>query len=155
MALEDLYREVIMDHFRHPRNRGEVADADVVVEGINPLCGDEIKLWLTIEDGTVTAAHFDGHGCSISQASVSIMTEAVKGKSIAEVEATVESFRGMMLEGQNGDAATLGDGLALEGVKQFPVRIKCAVLGWNTLRLGLEEHTRSGGQHVEASHSEA
>ena len=154
MALEDLYREVIMDHFRRPRNRGEIAGADVVVEGANPLCGDEVKLWITIEDGTVTAAHFDGHGCSISQSSVSIMTEAVKGKSIEEVAALVESFRGMMLDGQDGDVSMLGDGVALEGVKQFPVRIKCAVLGWNTLRLGLEEHARSGGTRVEASHSE-
>ncbi len=154
MALEDLYREVIMDHFRRPRNRGEVADADVVVEGVNPLCGDEIKLWLTIDDGTVTAAHFEGQGCSISQASVSIMTEAVTGKPIAEVEAIVESFRGMMLEGRDGDADTLGDGVALEGVKQFPVRIKCAVLGWNTLQLGLAEHAKAGGARVEASHSE-
>ena len=154
MGLEDLYREVILDHYKRPRNRGELAAADVVIQGVNPLCGDEITLWLRIEDGTITDARFDGHGCAISQASVSIMTEAVKGKPVEHAEAIVSSFRGMMLEGEDPDSEKLGDGVALEGVRRFPVRIKCALLGWNALRLGLEEHAKSGGARVEARHSE-
>ena len=154
MVLEDLYRDVIMDHFKRPRNQGELADADVVAEGANPLCGDELTLWLKVEGGVVIEARFEGHGCSISQASTSIMTEAVKGKPLDEIEQLIDRFRAMMLEGEEADAS-LGDGVALEGVKQFPVRIKCAVLSWNTLRLGLAEHAQSGGAPVTSKHSEA
>jgi nitrogen fixation NifU-like protein len=153
MVLEDLYRDVIMDHFKRPRNQGKLADADVVAEGANPLCGDELTLWLKVEDGVVAEARFEGHGCSISQASTSIMTEAVKGKSLDEIEQLIDSFRAMMLEGAEADAS-LGDGVALEGVKKFPVRIKCAVLSWNTLRLGLAERAESGGAPVTSKHSE-
>ena len=154
MALDDLYREVIMDHYKRPRNRGTLNDADVVVEGANPLCGDEVTLWLDIADGTVTAVRFDGHGCSISQASASIMTEAIEGRPIGEVDEIIQALRGMMLEGEEPDENMLGDGIALEGVRQFPVRIKCAVLGWNTLRLGLRQFADSGGKRVEAHHRE-
>ncbi len=156
MTLEDLYRDVIMDHYRRPRNRGSLDDANVIVEGVNPLCGDEIKLWLTIDDaGVVTGASFDGHGCSISQSSASIMTAAVTGKPLPDVHTVIAGFRGMMLEGDAPDDALLGDGVALEGVRKFPVRIKCAVLSWNTLKLGLDEHATSGGQRVELQHSES
>ena len=154
MALDDLYRDVIMDHYKRPRNRGKLDDADVVVEGANPLCGDEITLWLGIADGMVRDVRFAGHGCSISQASASIMTEAIEGRPVAEIDDIVNALRGMMLEGAEPDETLLGDGIALEGVRQFPVRIKCAVLGWNTLRLGLEQFAESGGKPVEASHRE-
>ena len=155
MTLEDLYREVIMDHYRRPRNRGTLGEANVVMEGVNPLCGDEIKLWLNIDDaGVITGASFDGHGCSISQSSASIMTEAVIGKPLVDAHAVIADFRGMMLEGEAPDELLLGDGVALEGVRKFPVRIKCAVLSWNTLKLGLDEHATAGGQRVELQHSE-
>ena len=155
MTLEDLYREVIMDHYRRPRNRGALAEANVVMEGVNPLCGDEIKLWLSIDDaGVITSASFDGHGCSISLSSASMMTEAVIGKPLDDAHAVIGGFRGMMLEGETPDEVLLGDGVALEGVRRFPVRIKCAVLSWNTLRLGLDEHAAAGGQRVELQHSE-
>ena len=154
MALDDLYREVIMDHYKRPRNRGTLDDADVVVEGANPLCGDEVTLWLEIDDGTVTGVRFAGHGCSISQASASIMTEAIEGRPIGEIDEIIQALRGMMLEGEEPNEELLGDGIALEGVRQFPVRIKCAVLGWNTLRLGLRQFADSGGKPVEAHHRE-
>lgn len=155
MTLEDLYREVIMDHYRRPRNRGTLGEANVVMEGVNPLCGDEIKLWLNIDDaGVITGASFDGHGCSISQSSASIMTESVIGKPLADAHAVIADFRGMMLEGETPNELLLGDGVALEGVRKFPVRIKCAVLSWNTLKLGLDEHAAGGGQRVELQHSE-
>lgn len=154
MALDDLYREVVMDHYKKPRNRGTMTGADVVVEGANPLCGDEVTLWLDIDEGTVKDVRFAGHGCSISQASVSIMTGAIKGQTVEGIARIVTAFRGMMLDGAEPDEALLGDGIALEGVKRFPVRIKCAVLGWNTLLLGLKEFNESGGKPVEASHQE-
>ncbi len=154
MSLDDLYREVVMDHYKQPRNRGTMKQADVVVEGTNPMCGDEVTLWLDVEDGIVTEVRFAGHGCSISQASASIMTEAIKDRRVEEIEDIITAFRGMMLEGTEPDEALLGDGVALEGVKQFPVRIKCAVLGWNTLLLGLKQFAESGGKPVEASHRE-
>jgi nitrogen fixation NifU-like protein len=156
MAIDDLYRDVIMDHYKSPRNQGATTDANVVVEGVNPLCGDEIKLWLSISsDDIVTAATFEGHGCSISQASVSIMTEAITGKPVAEVGRIISEFRAMMLDGADANETLLGDGIALEGVRDFPVRIKCAVLSWNTLKLGLDEHQDSSGDHIELSHTES
>jgi len=156
MAIEDLYREVIMDHYKRPRNKGPNLDANVVVEGVNPLCGDEIKLWLTINnEKTVTAASFEGQGCSISQASVSIMTEAIIGECVENVKTIISSFRAMMLEGSEPEEKLLGDGIALEGVRQFPVRIKCAVLSWNTLNLGIEQHATAGDRRVELKHSES
>ena len=156
MALDDLYRDVIMDHYKRPRNQGAASDANVIVEGVNPLCGDEVKLWLTVSsDDIVTAATFEGHGCSISQASVSIMTEAITGKPVAEVGRIISEFRAMMLDGADANETLLGDGIALEGVRDFPVRIKCAVLSWNTLKLGLDEHQDSSGGHIELSHTES
>lgn len=156
MAIEDLYREVIMDHYKRPRNRGSNPEANVVIEGVNPLCGDQIKLWLTINnENMVTAASFEGHGCSISQASVSIMTEAVIGEHVENVKTIIASFRAMMLEGSEPDDRLLGDGVALEGVRKFPVRIKCAVLSWNTLELGIDQHAMAGDQRVELKHSES
>lgn len=152
--LDDLYREVIMDHYKQPRNRGTLADANVVVEGTNPLCGDEVTICLDIENGIVGDVKFVGHGCSISQASTSIMTEVIKGRPLRDVQDIISAFRGMMLAGEDPDETLLADGIALEGVKQFPVRIKCAVLAWNTLVLGLKEFGDSGGARVEANHLE-
>jgi nitrogen fixation NifU-like protein len=141
MALEELYREVILDHYRNPRNRGRLDSPDATAEGVNPMCGDELILDLAIENDVVTGVGIEGQGCSISQSSASMMTEAIKGKSRADIEDLVSKFRTMMsLENSNDPGldpdrpgAVLGDIEALQGVRQYPVRIKCASLGWNTL----------------------
>lgn len=144
MSLEDLYREVILDHYRTPRNRGELGDATVVVELNNPVCGDEIKLSLKVENETVNDIRFSGRGCSISQSSASMMTEAVKGKPLKDALDMVERFKAMMRSELTAEEADLGDLEALQGVSKFPVRIKCAVLSWEALRQGLQ----SGEAHV-------
>lgn len=141
MALEELYREVILDHYRNPRNRGHLDSPDATAEGVNPLCGDEITLELNFNDGVVSNVAVEGQGCSISQASASMMTEAIKGKSREEIGELVARFRTMMSLDSSEDpgldperpGAVLGDLEALQGVRKYPVRIKCASLGWNTL----------------------
>jgi nitrogen fixation protein NifU and related proteins len=153
-GLEDLYREIILDHYRSPRNKGELQTPPAVrTEGYNPLCGDEIVLYLQVDGDTVTDVKIGGQGCSISQSSASMMSAAIKGKSVAEVRALVRAFKAMMdihesrLEGDDGtpeeqaaDAEVkLGDLEALQGVVKFPVRIKCATLSWNTLTQALDE----------------
>ncbi|MFM7616568.1 MAG: Fe-S cluster assembly sulfur transfer protein SufU [Actinomycetes bacterium] len=156
-GLEDLYREIILDHYRAPRNRGELpAPPATRVEGFNPLCGDEVVLFLEVgADGTVTDVRTAGQGCSISQASTSMMSAAIKGKSVDESRRLIRAFKALMsiheskLEGGDATAATeealegvrLGDLEALQGVVKFPVRIKCATLAWNTLQQGLDEAT--------------
>ena len=156
-GLEDLYREIILDHYRAPRNRGELPTPPAHrVEGFNPLCGDEVVLFLEVgADGTVTDVKTAGQGCSISQASTSMMSAAIKGKSVDEARRLIRAFKALMsiheskLEGADATAATedalegvrLGDLEALQGVVKFPVRIKCATLAWNTLQQGLDEAT--------------
>jgi len=136
-GLEDLYREIILDHYRTPRNRGELEPPAISVEGHNPLCGDEIRIYLDVKDGVVTDVKFGGSGCSISQSSASMMTNAVKGKSVDDVKAIVRKFKHMMTvdddETPVDEDIKLGDLEALQGVVKFPVRIKCATLSWNTL----------------------
>ncbi len=147
MSLEDLYREVIIDHYRSPRNREPLKHADTRAEGVNPLCGDEVTVELELsEDGSIDAISVRGQGCSISQSSASMMSELVKGKSRDEIEEVVEKFRAMMdLDGDATDVidpekpgSVLGDIEALYGVRKFPVRIKCANLPWTTLAEALE-----------------
>ena len=141
MALEELYREVILDHYRNPRNRGHLENPDATAQGVNPLCGDEINIEISFENGTVSQVAVEGQGCSISQSSASMMTEAIKGKSRSEIEGIVARFRRMMSLDEAEDpgldpdrpGSVLGDIEALQGVRQYPVRIKCASLGWNTL----------------------
>lgn len=135
MSLDDLYREVILDHYRNPRNKGQVEGAQVDLEMLNPTCGDEIRLSLGVEDGRVRDVRFTGKGCSISMASASMMTEAVKGKTLAEVEQLLEGFKATMRGEEAG--VDLGDLESLQGVSRFPVRIKCATLAWETLQKGL------------------
>jgi nitrogen fixation NifU-like protein len=150
-GLEDLYREIILDHYRNPRNRGELPTPPAHrSEGFNPLCGDEVVVFLDVEDGVVKDLRIAGQGCSISQSSASMMSTAVKGKSVAEARDVIRAFKAMMsihehtLDGDEGDddsiaEVKLGDLEALRGVVKFPVRIKCATLAWNTLTQGLEE----------------
>ena len=151
MSLEDLYREVILDHYRSPRNKGHLEDPDARAEGVNPLCGDELTIELNFEDDKVSEVAIDGQGCSISQSSASMMTEAIKGKTRAEIEALTQQFRDMMsLDGEaeieldpDRPGAVLGDLESLQGVRKYPVRIKCASLGWNVLLEALDEAPRT------------
>jgi nitrogen fixation NifU-like protein len=136
MSLDELYRELILDHYRSPRNRGELEDASAEAEMQNPLCGDEMHITVEVRDGLVADVRFQGRGCSISVASASMMTEAVRGKPVPEALATIAAFKRMM-RGE-GSAEDLGDVEALQGVARFPVRIKCATLAWNTLQKALE-----------------
>jgi nitrogen fixation NifU-like protein len=148
--LEDLYKEIILDHYRSPRNRGELTSPPAIrVEGFNPLCGDEVTVFLNVDGGVITDIKLSGHGCSISQSSSSLMSAAVKGKSLDEARATIEKFKQLMTlheatldengEPENVDLRALGEIAALQGVVKFPVRIKCAILAWNTLSQGLDE----------------
>jgi nitrogen fixation NifU-like protein len=157
-GLEDLYREIILDHYRNPRNKGTLdAPPAIRTEGHNPLCGDEVQVYVIVRDGLLDDIRVGGQGCSISQSSASMMSSAVKGKSVDEARALLRAFRGMMsLDDGDGDGAgagadgghrdagsggavKLGDLEALRGVVKFPVRIKCATLAWNTLAQGLDE----------------
>ena len=157
-GLEDLYREIILDHYRAPRNRGELPVPPAhQVEGFNPLCGDEVVLYLDVHDGVVADVKIAGQGCSISQASTSMMSAAIKGKPVDEVRTLIRAFKALMsihesrLDGEgDGDGSgtdtpvpdpevKLGDLEALQGVVKFPVRIKCATLSWNTLTQALDE----------------
>jgi nitrogen fixation NifU-like protein len=143
VSLEELYKEVILDHYRSPRNKGRVDPHDVALERNNPLCGDEIELFLRFDGGNVEDIGFEGKGCSISQASASMMTEKVKGMDSKEATALAETIKAMMAGETEGDPDELEDLVSLKGVVKYPVRIKCALLGWNTLLEGLEEGTRS------------
>ena len=155
-GLEDLYREIILDHYRSPRNRGELPVPPAhKVEGFNPLCGDEVVLYIEVDPDTDTVrdVKIAGQGCSISQASTSMMSAAVKGKSLEETRRLIRAFKALMsiheskLEGESDgsdlqaelEGVRLGDLEALQGVVKFPVRIKCATLAWNTLQQALDE----------------
>ena len=139
LSLEELYKEVILDHYRAPRNKGRLDPHDVALERNNPLCGDEIELFLKFEGEDVAGIAFEGKGCSISQASASMMTEKVKGLSAQDARSLAESIKRMMAGEEEGDAAALEDLVSLKGVVRYPVRIKCALLGWNTLVEALDE----------------
>jgi len=173
-GLEDLYREIILDHYRAPRNRGELPVPPAhKAEGFNPLCGDEVILYLDVDGGVVTDVRTSGQGCSISQASTSMMSAAIKGQSVEEARRLIHAFKALMsihesqLErsgtesigtestdagsGDGGGAAAgvrLGDLEALQGVVKFPVRIKCATLAWNTLQQALDELSSTSGDPV-------
>ncbi len=139
MSLDDLYREVILDHYSHPRNKGVADPADVIREGANPLCGDEIRVSLRIRNGIVEDVQFDGKGCSISQASASMMTERVRGRTLAEAAHLIGAFKALMHGEHAGAGDDLGDLEALQGVRRFPVRVKCATLSWITLEMALAD----------------
>lgn len=164
-GLEDLYREIILDHYRSPRNRGELETPPAVrADGFNPLCGDEIIVFIDVDDeGVIKDVAIGGQGCSISQSSASMMSAAIKGKTVGEARQLIAAFKGLMsihetdiggdgsesemgieftehdMSIDNTDDVSLGDLEALRGVVKFPVRIKCATLGWNTLAQALDE----------------
>jgi nitrogen fixation NifU-like protein len=137
MRLDDLYRRVIMDHYKNPRNMGEIEGGAVTVHLNNPSCGDKIQLQLKVEDGKIQAARFKGEGCSISLASASMMTDAIKGKDLDESLRMAEQFS-LMMQGEDVEFE-YEDLEALSGVNKFPARIKCATLAWNALKKGVVE----------------
>ena len=128
--LDQLYRQVIMDHYKNPRNKGSIEDGALTIDMNNPTCGDRIHLTIQVEDGVVQNAKFDGEGCSISMSSASMMTQAIKGKNIDEALKLSQIFSDMMLGKEYDDSIDLGDIEALNGVSKFPARIKCATLAW-------------------------
>ncbi|MAV21632.1 MAG: SUF system NifU family Fe-S cluster assembly protein [Acidimicrobiaceae bacterium] len=148
-SLDDLYKEIILDHYRSPRNQGELEPPAHRCEGFNPLCGDEVIVFVSLIDQKIEDVKIGGQGCSISQASASMMTEIIKGKSISEAEEIIHAFKEMMdiyeseLSGEETDGTSssvdLGDLEALQGVVKYPVRIKCATLAWNTLTQSINE----------------
>lgn len=143
-GLDNLYQEVILDHYRNRRHRGEIDGATVTVDHHNPVCGDEIHLQVRLDDGTVADLGHTGDGCSISQASASMMSEVVIGKSTAEALALVEHMRAVMHGTEEPDEDRLEDGIALAGVRQFPARVKCALLSWMALKDALEQGGNRG-----------
>ncbi|KZE67763.1 iron-sulfur cluster assembly scaffold protein NifU [Fictibacillus phosphorivorans] len=136
--LDQLYRQVIMDHYKNPRNKGVIEDGALTINMNNPTCGDRIQLTLKVEDGKIESAKFDGEGCSISLASASMMTQAVKGLAVEDAVKLAKIFYDMML-GNDYDDETydLGDIEALSGVSKFPARIKCATLAWKAMEQGV------------------
>ena len=138
--LRDLYQEVIVDHQRNPRNFRAIPKPDRVTKGHNPLCGDELTIYLKLADDVVRDVSFQGVGCAICMSSASLMTEHLKGKSVDEIEAQLGSFHALLTDGRDKvqDFESLGKLRVFEGVRQFPVRIKCATLPWHTLRAAVE-----------------
>ena len=137
--LDQLYRRVIMDHYKNPRNKGSIEDGALTIDMNNPTCGDRIHLTLQVEDGVIQNAKFDGEGCSISMASASMMTQAVKGKKVEEALQLSTVFSEMMLGKEHDDSIDLEDIEALNGVSKFPARIKCATLAWKAMEKGVSE----------------
>jgi len=137
--LRELYQEVILDHHKRPRNFGPLPEANHHAEGHNPLCGDRLAVHLDVEDGVIRGVAFEGAGCAISRASASLMTDAVKGKSVAEAERLFEEFRQMVTSGvDQAVEESLGKLTVFCGVREFPSRVKCASLSWHTLHAALE-----------------
>jgi len=137
--LDALYRRVIMDHYKKPRNRGVLEDGSHTINMNNPTCGDRIQLTFKVEDGIVQDAKFEGEGCSISMSSASMMTQEIKGKKVEEALKLSEIFSDMMLGKDHDDSIDLGDIEALQGVSKFPALIKCATLAWKAMEKGLKE----------------
>ena len=137
--LQDLYQEIILDHNRRPRNFRKPEGANCNAEGFNPLCGDQLTLYLTVEDQEITDVGFQGEGCAISKASASMMTESIKGKTDAEAREVFNAFHRMITQGQteDSDSDVLGDLEILQGVSEYPTRIKCATLAWHALQAAL------------------
>lgn len=150
-ALNDLYREVILDHYQQPRGKGTLADATVVVDGKNPLCGDELTLYLGIQDDRIQHVSWQGHGCSICMASSSMLAAQLEGKALTAARELLQAFIGLMHGTPVPAHIEIGDLEVLEGIKQFPVRIKCALLPWTTFQEGMKEYEH-GHHHISFSY---
>jgi len=145
VALDEIYKEVILDHYKSPRNKRALADAAFTCSRNNPLCGDKIRVSANVEGDVLTEVTFEGAGCSISQSSASMMTEAVTGTSVADALDLAATFRGMMAGEVEPDEDRFGDLVALKGVVKYPIRIKCAVLAWDVLQEALQGDGEAGG----------
>ncbi len=141
--IDELYQEIILDHYRHPRGRGTLEEPKIHQEGANPLCGDEVIIELRVEDGRIGDIRFSGRGCSISQASASMLVEAVRGKTLSEVRTLIQKVYAMLRDENHPDPEEMGDLSALAGVSRFPVRVKCATLPWHTLEEALKASSPS------------
>ena len=150
MALDDIYKEVILDHYKSPRNKRELPGAELRCHANNPLCGDEITVFAHLEGDAVQEVTFQGAGCSISQSSASMMTEAVTGRGVDDAKALAADFRGMMAGEVEPDEERFGDLVALKGVVKYPIRIKCAVLAWDVLQEALEGAGSASGSQPHA-----
>lgn len=143
--LDDLYQEIILDHYKRPRNFGALAAANCEAEGYNPLCGDRVKISVRVEDDRVVDLSFEGTGCAISTASASLLTEALKGRTVAEAAELFQRFRHLLTADRElpaGESEELGKLVALAGVRDYPMRVKCATLAWHTLRAALERREK-------------
>jgi nitrogen fixation NifU-like protein len=136
--LRDLYQEVILDHNRRPRNFGPLSHANRRAEGHNPLCGDRVTVWLEVEDGRVRDVSFEGAGCAISTASASLMTEALKGLGVEEVRGLFHGFHELVTHGEEAGGPDLGKLAVFSGVREYPMRVKCATLAWHALMAALD-----------------
>lgn len=143
MALDDIYKEVILDHYKNPRNKREMPGAALTHSKNNPLCGDEITVFADAEDGKLREVSFVGQGCSISQSSASMMTDTVAGKTLGEVEELTSNVRGMLSGDVEPDEDAFGELVALKGVVKYPIRVKCAVLAWDVLQEALSKGSGS------------
>jgi len=144
--LDELYRDVILDHFRSPRNIGEITDAEIRAEGTNPLCGDEMAFSIKLDGEQIQQIRFRGKGCAISQAAASMLTEHLKGKRLCDVSHLIGVMKGLMQGHDLAPDEDLGDLESLAGVRKFPVRVKCAALSWNVLEQGLEDYRKRNAQ---------
>ena len=142
--LRELYQEVILDHNKHPRNFGEIEGSDRHAEGYNPLCGDRLTVYLNLEKDVITEVAFQGSGCAISKASASLMTDAVKGKTVAEARLLFDQFHAMITNNANENSESqIGKLAVLAGVRDYPMRVKCAILAWHALRAAVDENNQS------------
>src|SRR3989338_8085104 len=141
--LDELYREVILDHFKHSTHAGDLPGADVTAEGNNPLCGDELAVSLKLADGRIRQARFRAKGCAISRAASSMLMQQIEGKSFTEVARLIDALKCLMQGAEPDPSVDLGDLEALAGVRKFPVRVKCAALSWNVLEQALKDHARN------------
>jgi nitrogen fixation protein NifU and related proteins len=148
MSLDDLYKEVILDHYKNPRNKRPFPEAGLTCSRNNPLCGDEISVFAQVDGGHISDITFQGQGCSISQASASMLTEAVKGRSVDEAAGLAADFRGMMAGEVEPGEDEFGDLVALKGVVKYPIRIKCAVLAWDVLQEALGQQPAEPAPHA-------
>jgi nitrogen fixation protein NifU and related proteins len=140
--LRDLYQEVILDHNRRPRNFGPLPDANRRAEGYNPLCGDKVTVFLDVEDGRIAGVSFQGSGCAISTASASLMTEALAGRTVAEARELFRDFHDLVTTGAGEGSPELGKLNVFGGVREFPMRVKCATLAWHAVLAALEEEEK-------------
>lgn len=154
--LQDLYRDVLIDYYRDASHKGKLASPDFHSHGVNPVCGDEVELTMSRQGDRIGQIRYAGHGCVISQASTAMMAQALEGQTIDQVRNLMEAFRGMLLRNIPADRLPeeLSEAAALEGVRKFPVRIKCAMLAWNTLKLGLAPSSNGNGAAQTAEYQE-